>query len=93
MSYIFFSTIHQFVLMNNLRDEKALIKLGNHIRKIRKEKNMTMMDLAYESDIEYKQVCRIEKGETNATVSTLLAIAKGLQINISDIISILDSTK
>ena len=79
--------------MNNLRDEKILIKLGNHIRTLRKEKNMTMMELAYAADIEYKQVCRLEKGETNATITTLLAVAKGLEINIDVITSVLNTTK
>ena len=79
--------------MNNLRDEKILTKLGNHIRALRKEKNMTMMELAYAADIEYKQVCRLEKGETNATITTLLAVAKGLEINIDVITNVLNTTK
>jgi transcriptional regulator with XRE-family HTH domain len=77
--------------MSNARDTITLVKLGNHIRKLRKTKNMTMVELAYAAEVEYKQICRIEKGETNATISTLLAIAKGLEINIDEIVKIFNT--
>jgi len=91
MTYYFFMLSLHFVAMSKVRDSKILIKLGNHIRKLRKSKNMTMVELAYASDVEYKQICRIEKGETNATISTLLAISKGLEINIDEIVNVFNS--
>lgn len=79
--------------MSNARDTKTLLKLGNHIRKLRKEKQMTMTELAYAADVEYKQICRIEKGETNPTISTLISISKGLEINIDEIVKVLNLYK
>lgn len=79
--------------MSNVRDTKKIVLLGNHIRKLRQEKKMTMVELAFAADIEYKQVCRIEKGETNPTISTLLALSKGLEINIDEIVKVLNIYK
>lgn len=79
--------------MSNVRDTKKIVILGNHIRKLRQEKKMTMVELAFAADIEYKQICRIEKGETNPTISTLLALSKGLEINIDEIVKVLNIYK
>jgi transcriptional regulator with XRE-family HTH domain len=76
--------------MNNIRDKELLILLGNHIRKIRVEKKMTMEELSYECDMELSQIYRIEKGKVNATVSSLYAIAKGFKISLQELIQDLD---
>lgn len=79
--------------MSKVRDTKKIVLLGNHIRKLRQQKQMTMVELAFAADIEYKQVCRIEKGETNPTISTILALSKGLEINIDEIVKVLNIYK
>jgi transcriptional regulator with XRE-family HTH domain len=64
--------------MNNSRDEKRLRAFGLHLRSLRKAKNLTMKDLAFEADIELSQIHRIEKGKTNPTLSTIILIAEAL---------------
>jgi len=76
--------------MNKIRNQELLELLGNHVRKMRVEKNMTMEELAYASEMELSQVYRIEKGKINATVSSLFAIAKGLDVSLQELLQYLD---
>ena len=61
-------------------------EIGSRIRKKRKSLGWTMMDLSFETEIDYRQIGRIERGETNFTVLTLLRIVQVLGINLKDII-------
>ena len=56
------------------RKSKDIIDIGQKIRKKRLSKGLTMMELSFESDIDYRQIGRIERGETNFTIKTLLRI-------------------
>lgn len=76
--------------MNKLRNQELLVLLGNHVRKLRVEKNITMEELAYASEMELSQIYRIEKGKINATVSSLFAIARGLNISLQELLQELD---
>ncbi len=60
--------------------------IGSRIRKKRKSLGWTMMDLSFETEIDYRQIGRIERGETNFTVLTLLRIVQVLGINLKDIV-------
>lgn len=72
--------------MNNLRDKELLIKFGERLKAVRNESNMTLEQLAFASDVEISQVHRIEKGSINPTLSTLSALAKGLNLTIAELI-------
>ena len=72
------------LVMNNLRDKELLIKFGDRLKTIRNERNMTLEQLAFASDVEISQVHRIEKGSINPTLSTLSALAKGLDMTIAE---------
>ena len=61
-------------------------EIGSRIRKKRKALGWTMMDLSFETEIDYRQIGRIERGETNFTVLTLLRIVQVLGINLKDIV-------
>jgi len=65
-----------------------LKKFGNNLRKIRKEKGFTMEGLANEAEIEYRQIGRIERGEINTSIISLLRICEVLQIEISSLFNI-----
>ena len=39
-----------------------------------------MMELAFEADIEYSQIAKIERGVSNTTISTVNVIEKALEI-------------
>lgn len=67
--------------------EKILLKFGNHLKKLREEKGISIRELASSSALEYSQVQRIEKGKVNFAFSTLIALAEGLGLHVSELLS------
>ncbi|MFC5044111.1 helix-turn-helix domain-containing protein [Aquimarina hainanensis] len=59
-------------------------KVGDRIKSLRKEQGMTQLDLATSSDIDVRQIQRLENGHTSATLKTLLKVTNGLNIGILD---------
>lgn len=66
--------------MQNVNDKPFLQKLGKHIKKLRKEKKYTQLDLAVQMDNYAEQIGRIERGELNVTICTLKKIAHALEV-------------
>jgi transcriptional regulator with XRE-family HTH domain len=60
-----------------------LKQFGKNLRRIRKAKGFTMESLANEAEIEYRQLGRIERGEINTTIRSLLKISSILNIDMS----------
>lgn len=60
--------------------------ISNKIRELRKEKQMTVQELAYRCDMERYNMSRIESGRTNLTVKTMCIICNALNVNLRDII-------
>ncbi|HMI02172.1 MAG TPA: helix-turn-helix transcriptional regulator [Pedobacter sp.] len=67
------------VLQSNESEE--LKNFGNNLRRIRKEKELSMEALANLAEIELSQIFRIETGKINPKLTTILTIAKALGIN------------
>ena len=61
------------------------IKLGEKIRTIRINKNMTQNELAIECDFEKASMSRIESGKSNTTIRTLCKICRALDIHIVEL--------
>jgi len=60
--------------------------ISNKIRELRKEKQMTVQELAYRCDMARSNMSRIESGRTNLTVKTMCIICNALNVNLRDII-------
>jgi transcriptional regulator with XRE-family HTH domain len=68
-----------------IKDEqyKVLVALGATIRRIREETtDFSQSKLAIEIGLSENQVGRIERGESNPTVKTLMKIATALKVDI-----------
>ena len=64
-------------------EKKVFIKLGQTIRELREKTTDFSQDkLGLEVDLSENQIRRIEKGQTNPTVRSLLKIAKALKVDI-----------
>lgn len=66
------------------------IIVGNRIRSLRIQAGKSMCALAYESDMEYMQLSRIELGQINTTVYQLYKISKSLNVELKDLFLIDD---
>lgn len=69
--------------MINIKDEKYLKAFGANMKKVRRSKKLSQEALAYKADISLSQVGRIERGETNPTISTIKHIALYLEVEVS----------
>lgn len=74
------------VVMNNLRNQETLEQFGEKLKTLRTTKGLTLEQLAFEADIELSQVHRVEKGKINPTLTTLIALAKGLGITLAELV-------
>lgn len=56
-------------------------KVGKRIVEIRTAKNISQQELAVKCNFEKSNMSRLEKGNSNATLSTLEKVCEALQIN------------
>lgn len=83
---LYFFLIEEFYSMENDEQNKILVKLGITIRKLRESTTSYSQEkLGLEVDLSENQVRRIEKGQTNPTIKSLLKIAGILKVNIKDL--------
>ena len=61
------------------------LKLGQKIKKIRTEYNMTQEDLAFKIKVDRSYMGFIERGEKNPTLSTIIKIAQALHIPLKEL--------
>lgn len=66
--------------------ETILLKFANHLTKIREERGLSIRQLAAETGLEYSQLQRIEKGKVNLAFTTLVKIAEGLDLELSELL-------
>lgn len=53
---------------------------GKQIEKIRTQQNLSFRQLAQRCDIDFSNISKIEKGEINIQLGTILELAKGLNV-------------
>lgn len=70
-----------------IRYQKQLIKMGLHIRKLRELQGISQEQLAAEAEIPYSSVNEIESGKTNPTIASLMALAEGLELPLSELLN------
>lgn len=72
--------------MENENYDEVLTKLGITIRNLReKTTSYSQEKFGLEVDLSENQIRRIEKGQTNPTIKSLLKIASILKVNIKDL--------
>jgi len=61
-------------------------KFGKNLQAIRLEKDMSLLDVSYNCDLDDSRINKIEHGKVNITIGTLFELAKGLGIEPSKLI-------
>ena len=72
-------------------DKDMVVKLiGERIRKLRNDNQLTLETLAFKADMDYTQLSRIELGKINTSIFQIHKIAIALDISTSAILNVLD---
>ena len=66
--------------------QNILIKFGERVREIRKEKGLSQEELAHKADLHRTYIGMIERAEKNITLVNIEKIAKALEINIKELL-------
>jgi len=74
--------------VQNVKDEELLRKLGVRIRQLRKERNLTQVELGVRCNNFAEQIGRIERGKLNVSICTLNMIAKAFDITLSELVNV-----
>lgn len=67
-------------------DKNNLKKLGLNIKKLREGKGLSFRELSYACDIDNSKISKIEKGQINITFTTILQLAKALEVNPTELL-------
>lgn len=65
---------------------KTLDTIGNELKAVRLQKNLTQLDVAKKAGINGNYYAKVERGEASLSVITLLKLVKALNIKSSDIL-------
>jgi transcriptional regulator with XRE-family HTH domain len=65
------------------RQDPVLVSLGEAIRRIRLSKDISQEKLALLADVDRSYVGRVERGDNNVAVLTLVRLANALDISIA----------
>lgn len=68
-------------MIDNVEKVDFQIKFGKQIEKFRVDQNLSYRQLAQRCDIDHGNISKIEKGEINIQLSSMLQLAKGLNIH------------
>lgn len=79
------------VTLSAMNKEQIKESFGKHITQLRKERELSIHQLAHASDLEYSHVQRIEKGKVNVELSTILRLAQGLQVDPGTLLQVFRS--
>jgi len=67
------------------RNISYLKAFGENIRKLREQRNLSQEVLCDLAELSKNQIGNIERGEVNTTISTAYAIAKALNLEVSEL--------
>ncbi|QHT67402.1 helix-turn-helix transcriptional regulator [Rhodocytophaga rosea] len=66
--------------MIGIKNTAYLKAFGRHLRSIRESKKISQENLALDAGLSLSQIGRIERGEINPTICTVLVLAQTLKI-------------
>jgi transcriptional regulator with XRE-family HTH domain len=85
MRFIIRVNPYKYVIMKKIKDPDSIL-LGRRIRSLRTAKGLTQQELGNQSDVDYKFIGEIERGNMNPSFKVLMKIAKVLDIELPEIL-------
>ena len=66
--------------------EKSILKkFGLRLKKIRNEKGLSLRELSFNCKVDFSKIAQMEKGLINPTLLTVSELAKGLDIDVKEL--------
>ena len=65
--------------------KEILIKFGERVRELRKEKGLSQEELSFKADLHRTYIGMIERAEKNITLINIEKIANALDVSIKDL--------
>lgn len=65
--------------------KEILIKFGERVREIRKEKGLSQEELSFKADLHRTYIGMIERAEKNITLVNIEKIANALEVSINNL--------
>ena len=73
--------VDRATMQNKNYKEDFLLKFGENFGKIRRSKSLSFRSLSQKCDIDYADLNKIERGKRNITLTTIIELARGLDIH------------
>lgn len=73
--------------LSSHRQDPVLVALGQAIRRIRKERDMSQEQLALSAEVDMSYLGRVERGDNNVAVLRLKRIADALGMTMTELMS------
>jgi transcriptional regulator with XRE-family HTH domain len=61
--------------------QKFKIKFGENLQNLRKKKKLSLMKMSYNCSLDESNISKIEHGKSNITLSTVIELAKALNVH------------
>jgi transcriptional regulator with XRE-family HTH domain len=71
-----------------MESREILIKFGQSVRQLRKEKNLSQEELSFEADLHRTYIGMIERAEKNITLLNIQKIAVARDVSVSDLLKV-----
>jgi transcriptional regulator with XRE-family HTH domain len=68
------------------KDQSLLDRFGGMVKSLREERGFTQEQLAERSGMTEKHLGEIERGVTEASITAIAGLARGLQVAVSDLV-------
>lgn len=67
-------------------DQSLTTEFGSRVRRLREQSSRSQEDLADDAGVHRTFIGRVERGETNATLTTLVRLARALEVDPSQLV-------
>jgi len=71
----------------NKTDTEILQQFGANLKKVRMAKGYSLRELYALCGVDNSDISKMEKGEINVTILTLVKLAQALEVDVNDLIS------